>query len=284
LIDPNAFDPAKPPVANVDPPAAEVPAGFDVMIHRHQILESPIPVIRRFPTLISYAPRQLLHFYTDLRGGSDCAFKQMSSKSRSTITRKVRSYREFSGGDIRWTIYKTPDELQTFTRLALSVARKTYQERLFGAGLPDTKEFHRDMMELARRDSVRAFLLFHGDKPIAYLYLPALDDILIYDYLGYDPEYIEHSPGTVLQYLALESLYAEQRFRLYYWGFGYSQTKKIFSSGHVLAADVYYFKPTLRNSFALHLHYRMDRFSEAVGQRLERLKLKETLKRWLKKQ
>ena len=43
------------------------------------------------------------------------------------------------------------------------------------------------MVELARRDLVRGFILFHGDNPIAYLYTPAPDGFLVYEYLGYDP-------------------------------------------------------------------------------------------------
>jgi CelD/BcsL family acetyltransferase involved in cellulose biosynthesis len=206
----------------------------------------------------------------------------MSPKTRSTVVRKVRSYREFCGGEIRWTISTTPEEMVTFHRFAREVACKTYQERLFDSGLPDTEPFREQMLSLARQDSVRAFLLFHGERPVAYLYLPAPDGFLVYDYLGYDPAYSNHSPGTVLQYLALEALYAEQRFPLYYFGFGYSQTKKIFSTGQVLGADVFYFRPTLRNEIAVRLHYATDRFSALLGRWLDRLNLKQAVKRWLK--
>jgi CelD/BcsL family acetyltransferase involved in cellulose biosynthesis len=283
LVDPQRFDPDGLKATDVEPPVNEVPVGYDVVVQRHQLLTTPIPVIQRLPRMIRYAPRQLLHFYTDLRGGADQAFKRMSSKTRSTVMRKVRSYREFCGGEIRWSTYKTIEEMPIFSRLARQVASNTYQERLFGAGLPNTEEFNRQMLELARRDSVRAFLLFHDERPVAYLYLPSADGMLIYDYLGYDPEYIDHSPGTVLQYLALEALYAEQRFPLYYWGFGYSQTKKIFSTGQVLGADVYYFKPTVRNQLAVRLHHSTDCFSEYLGRGLEKLNVKQTLKGWLKK-
>jgi len=262
----------------------EVPGGYDLVVQRHQLLAGPIPVIQRLPGLIRYAPRQLLHFYTDLRGGPTKAFKGMSPKTRSTIVRKVRSYQEFSGGEIRWRTYSTAEEMLAFHRLARLLAQKTYQERLFDGGLPDSEAFRQQMIHLAGRDSVRGFMLFDGEKPVAYLYMPAPDGFLIYDYLGYDPEYAHRSPGTVLQYLALESLYAEQRFPLYYWGFGYSQTKKTFSTGEVLGADIYYFRPTLRNRLAVHFHYAMDRFSEYTGRWLEKLKLKQHIKRWLKTQ
>jgi hypothetical protein len=173
--------------------------------------------------------------------------------------------------------------MREFQALAAELARKTYQSRLFDSGLPDTDAFRSGMLDLAARDLVRGFLLFHGDLPIAYLYTPAPDGFLVYDYLGYDSAYAEHSPGTVLQYLALEALYAERRFPIYYWSYGYSQTKKVFSTREVLGADLFYVRPTLRNRFAVYLHYGIDRLALSAGNVLSRLRLKQSIKRWLKR-
>jgi CelD/BcsL family acetyltransferase involved in cellulose biosynthesis len=240
-------------------------------------------VVSQIGDTLCYVPRQLPHFYTDLRGGPEQAFKAMSSKTRATIVRKVRQYKTFCNGEIHWRVYRTPQEMSEFQALASELARKTYQSRLFDSGLPDTEAFRKSMLDLAARDSVRAYLLFHGDLPIAYLYTPAPDGFLVYEYLGYDSAYAEHSPGTVLQYLALETLYAECRFPIYYWGYGYSQTKKVFSSREVLGADVFYIRPTLRNRLAVYLHYGIDRLAVSAGSVLSRLRLKQSIKRWLKR-
>jgi hypothetical protein len=283
LMDPRPFNPNRPAVQSATPLLDTVPHGFDVLVHRHQPLESRIPVIQRVGDTLCYAPRQLLHFYTDLQGGPEAASKGMSSKTRSTITRKVRKFKEFCGNSIQWKVYRTRAELEEFHALAVEVARKTYQQRLFDSGLPDSDAFRSEMADLAGRDLTRGFLLFHNEKAIAYLYTPAPDGFLIYDYLGYDPEYATWSPGLVLQWLALEAICAEQRFPLYYWGFGYSQTKEIFSTGKILAADLYFFKPTVVNVVAVWLHYTIDRLSETMGGLLDRLKLKQAIKQWLKK-
>lgn len=283
LEDQTTFNPASEKVTDVQPVMKAVPQGYDLFVQRHRLLASRIPTIQRFPKLIRYAPRQLLHFYTDLRGGKEQAFRSMSSKTRSTLQRKVRNYRTFCGGEIRWSVYKTPEEMLRFHGLARQVAAKTYQERLFDASLPDSQEFRDEMLRLAERDLVRGFLLFHESRPVAYLYTPAMDGFLVYDFLGYDPDYHQHSPGTVLQYLALEGLYAEQRFPFFYWGFGYSQTKQVFSTGQALAADVLFFRSTLRNRLLIWLHYTTDQFSERIGALLERVNLKRPIKRWIKK-
>jgi hypothetical protein len=282
LEDTRPFSPER-PAANCGEPAIQsVPPDFDVIVQWNEILKAKIPIIERVAGLLRYAPRQMPHFYTDLRGGPEAAFKWMSSKTRSTLTRKVKRYADFCGGDIRWAMYKTPDEMDTYHRLARMVAEKSYQERLFDCGLPDTAEFRAKMLGLASRNLVRGFLLFHGDQPIAYLYTPAPDGFLIYEYLGYDPKYADQSPGTVLQYLAIKELFSEQRFPLYYWSYGDSQTKRTFSTGEVLGADVYYFRPTLRNRFAVWLHYGVDQCSGRIGNILNRFGLKQRIKERLK--
>jgi len=284
LEDTRPFDPDAPKLAAAQPPMERIPRGYDVIVERGRPLANPIPVIQRLPNMIVYAPRQMLHFYTDLRGGPGQAFKWMSSKTRSTLMRKVRGYREFSGDEIDWRIYRSREEVAVFHSLARDLARKTYQERLFDAGLPDSEEFRRQMLELAGRDLVRAYLLFHGGKPVAYLYTPAPDGFLVYEYLGYDPAYHDRSPGTVLQCLALEAAFTEQRFPMYYWSYGETQTKRLFSTGNVLGADIFYFRPTLRNSLAVRAHYGTDRFAASTGELLNRLKLKQRIKLMLKGQ
>jgi CelD/BcsL family acetyltransferase involved in cellulose biosynthesis len=181
-------------------------------------------------------------------------------------------------------MYGTPDELLEYHKLARQVSSKTYQERLFDSGLPDTESFIAEMVALAERDLVRGFLLFHGDRPVAYLYTPAPDGFLIHECLGYDPAYAEHSPGSVLQYLAIQHLHAEGRFPIYYWGTGHSQTKEIFATNKMLGADIYYFRPTARNRMAVYGHHGMDRFASRAGQTLDRLHLKQRVRRWLRRQ
>jgi hypothetical protein len=75
---------------------------------------------------------------------------------------------------------------------------------------------------LAAGGQVRAYLLFDGERP--YLYCPVQGDVVIYRYLGYDPDYARMSVGTVLQWLALEELFREARFRMFDFTEGESGT------------------------------------------------------------
>ncbi len=241
-----------------------------------------LPLLSRSQGYLRYVPAQYLHYFIDMRQTfSDYAGK-FSSKSRATINKKVRKFAEHTGGSIDWRIYKTPDEVMEFHRLARQLSSRTYQEKLLDAGLPESDAFLQAMRELAASNKVRAYLLFHGGNPVAYLYCPVVDGALIYEYLGYDPAYREWSVGTVLQWLALENLFNEAAFDYFDFTEGESDHKRLFSTHHVPCANVFFLKPTLRNRLMVSAQLFVNRFSKALGDFLERHGLKTRIKRLIR--
>jgi CelD/BcsL family acetyltransferase involved in cellulose biosynthesis len=80
-----------------------------------------------------------------------------------------------------------------------------------------------------------------------YLYAPAEGDIVIYGFLGYDPDYAELSPGTVLQLEAIAALMEERRFRDIRLHGRRWQHKRQFATGAVECVDLLLLRPTVRN-------------------------------------
>ena len=115
---------------------------------------------------------------------------------------------------------------------------------------------------LAARDQVRAWLLFVDGRPVSYLYAPAEGDTLIYAYLGYDPDFAEYSPGTVLQLEAMRQLMEERRFRLFDFTEGEGQHKRLFATDGVECVDLLLVRPRLANLF---VGYGLSAFDTAVG-------------------
>ena len=252
-------------------------------------LSSPVPEkmprLSFMPRMMRYVPMQYKHYYADVTGSFEGYLNKFSSKSRSTLRRKVRNFSKSTGGELQWRIYRSPEDMEEFYRLARSVARKTYQEKLLGAALPDSKEFLERIQELASANSARGYLLFGEDsKPVAYLYCSLSSGIVDYTYLGYDPELSNLSPGTVLQYCALESLFKEGCHRFFDFGQGEGEHKKLFATDSLLCADVYYFRRTFRNEFLVGLHWMTDRVSEGVGRALESVGLKRLIKKFIRRQ
>lgn len=184
----------------------------------------------------------------------DAYLAGFSAKSRSTCKRKLRKLAERSGGVLDLRCYRTEDEIETFYALARDLSARTYQERLLAAGLPEGDDALAAMRELARADRARGWLLFVDAKPIAYLWAPAEGPTLIYAYLGYDPDFAEYSPGTVLQLEAMRQLMEERKFRLFDFTEGEGQHKRLFATGGVDCVDLLLVRRTprlLATGFAL---------------------------------
>jgi CelD/BcsL family acetyltransferase involved in cellulose biosynthesis len=132
------------------------------------------------------------------------------------------------------------------------LAEKTYQERLMAAGLPGDAAFFHRMQTLAAADAVRAWLLYIGEAPAAYLWSSADGDTLRYDYVGHDPAFAALSPGSVLMEAALADLFAD-RFLRFDFTEGEGQHKRSMASGGVACRDLLLLRPTIANRGALAL-------------------------------
>jgi hypothetical protein len=282
LVPDHGFDPAAPADPHPGMPLSELPRGVEALFTPSCPLARPI---RRYVTLrncIRYAPRQYPNVYVTLDGSFQEYLNGFSCKSRATLRRKVRRMAQLSGGTIEWRQFRDSAEMAEFQQAARQVAAKTFQERLFHGALPATAVFLEEMRSLADQDNVRGYLLYLKHRPIAYLYFPARNGVLLYSFLGHDPEYNEFSPGTVLLYLALESLFQERRFRLLNFGQGGMQQKQQFSTGEVYCADIYFLRRSFRNLLLVCSHVLVDAISRVTGEMLERLRIKRTFKRLLR--
>ena len=245
-------------------------------------LTGEVPPVRRIQDYLCYVPLKYSHYYIDLSISFDDYKRKFSSKTRSTVSRKITRYAKHCGGSIPWRLYKHPHEMREFFRHARAVSSNTYQERLLDAGLPDSEDFVLEMEALAANRQVRAYILFDGDRPVSYLYCPAREGVLTYAYVGYDPEYMKLSVGTVLQWLALEQLFEEQCFRYFDFTEGQSEHKRLFATHQVQCANIIFLKRTFRNAALVYGHLLMGRCSSSLGDSLERFGLKSKIKRLLR--
>lgn len=192
----------------------------------------------RYPGLKPFVRQRYRRSYARLDQDFEAYLAGFSAKSRSTCKRKLRKFAELSGGALDLRSYRTEGEIGVFHALARRLSEKTYQERLLNAGLPAGPEALAEMRALARADRGRGWLLFVDGEPVAYLWAPAEGLTLIYAYLGYDPDFAEHSPGTVLQLEAMRQLMDEGKFRLFDFTEGEGQHKRLFATGGVDCVDL----------------------------------------------
>ena len=263
-------------------PNEPLPSGCCGFLIRSLPVKTKQPILRRSDGYLCYVPTQYHRHYIDLRQSFSAYEAGFSAKSRSTLRRKVKKYAKFSSSEPAWRVYKRKEEMLEFHAHARTVSQDTYQEKLFDAGLPDNEAFKIQMLEAAGQDAVRAYLLFHQNRPVAYLYCPIVDGVVIYQYLGYDPEYREWSVGTVLQWLALEDLFREGRFKIFDFTEGQGEHKSFFATDSLLCANVFFIRIRLTSIILIFGHWSMNKFSETMGGLLDRLGLKARIRQFIR--
>ncbi|HKA45006.1 MAG TPA: GNAT family N-acetyltransferase [Burkholderiales bacterium] len=264
-------------------PANRLPPGNGPFLMRSLPVNPPLPRISVDRDWIRYVPHQYKRFYVDLRGDFEGYLKRFSSKSRSTLARKVRRYASTSGGELVWKEYRSPAELAEFYRLARELSSRTYQERLLHSGLPACVEFKEQMLDAGARGEVRAYLLFNGDQPAAYVYCPLHAGVLVYQYVGYDASCRHLSPGTVLQYVILKKLFDEGCYRIFDFTEGEGQQKAFFATDHVHCADVYFYRRNAWNLLCVRLHAAVDALTASTGRVLDSVGLKNAVRRLVRR-
>jgi hypothetical protein len=273
--------------AGIDESLKEIPARASGVLFRSRPTQGQLPRLTFDRRGIQYVPRQFDRHFTDLTTSHAAYVGKFSSKSRSTLRRKVHRFEKESGGSIDWRRYLGAEEFEEFYRLARAISEKTYQEKLLDAGLPDDPVSRDEMFDAARSGRMRGYLIFLREEAVAYLCCPIRDGVVTYGYLGYRTEFADLSPGTVLLWLVMEDLFQEGTHRVFDFTEGgdrgqHSQ-KRHFSTSSVRCADVYIFKWSATNLAVVLLHAGVEWLSCSIGRILEGVGLKRTVRDWIRK-
>jgi CelD/BcsL family acetyltransferase involved in cellulose biosynthesis len=217
------------------------------------------PVARKLPKLtknsgvLQYVPSQNPRYYIDITNDVPACFEKPSAKSRRELARKLRRFEEACGDAPAIREYRLPSEMPGFHRLVREVSLRTARDYLI-RGFAGTEEFRDKLVHLAEQRSIRGYILFSGERPVAFEYCRASGDVLTGEMCGYDPEFAKWSPGAVLLYALLQKASQEGEFRLFDFGPGYAPYKELIATGVVPCADVFYFRETLPHLAAVMMH------------------------------
>lgn len=268
-----------PPMKNPIPPPVPLHGNSQGFLVRSVQVEEQQPILQRTQDYISYIPYQYSRYYIDMQQSFEEYKSQFSSKTISTINRKIRKYTKFCNDHLSWRVYNSVNEMDEFYQFARTVSEKTYQEKLYDEGLPDSDKFLNEMKLLSQHGNIQGFILFHKDKPVSYLYCPVSDHTLIYAYVGYDPDYTNHSVGTILYWLALEFLFQKRSFHFFDFTEGESDQKKLFATHNIRCANVFFIRYNLNNIIMLQSKKAVDMFCSSIGTLLDKVGKKGALKK-----
>jgi CelD/BcsL family acetyltransferase involved in cellulose biosynthesis len=191
---------------------------------------------------IRYVVSSDMRSYVDLEGTFPTYLKKLSAKTRAETGRNVRRFLKVNGDFPSYREFRRPEDIIEFHQLACQVSGQTYQSQLLGIGIDPSSNFRAELSRAASADAFRGYILFYRGTPVAFNYALATDDILIGTKMGYDPDFAQHCPGTVLFFLMLERLFSGDRFRRLDLDSGSWDYKARYATGAYQAADVYYLR------------------------------------------
>ncbi len=274
-----------PPDLAVAPPARALAiAGREVAVIRSCPVAGIPAGMARFPGYLRYVQPHYHHYMVRCTGTFDQYLATFKAKTRSGLKRKVRRFmREFPAADA-FREYRHPSEMATFLDYAHQIAKDTYQERLLGRALPTDPASQAELRHAAERNETRGYLLFAGERPVAFILAPILaGHIALYDYVGFDQGFARFSPGTVLQYHVLERLFAEESIDFYDLCEGEGEHKRMLATEEHLCADVYFFPRRFRFLVAISAHRALVSITAGFVHMTSRLGVKARLKKLLRK-
>jgi GNAT acetyltransferase-like protein len=178
----------------------------------------------------------------------DEVYRRMSSVRRKHLKASIRKLQNHPAGQVRIVGYRHEAELDQLFRDAEEIARKTYQRGL-GAGFSDAPDTRMRLEMAARKGWLRANLLYLGDRPVAFWIGMLYHGSFVSEYMGYDPEFRQSSPGMVLIMHILEGFCARANGDIVKeldFGLGHAEYKTVLCSKSWQEARVYIFSPTIK--------------------------------------
>ena len=233
---------------------------------------------------LNYVPRHSATHLVDLSGSFEAYLaSQLSAKPRQNIKRAVRKLQALKHDAALLEIVTRPEDILRFLSEAAVVSAQTFQTRLLDVGLVDTPARRHHLQQTALAGDARGYLLKLNGEAIAFAWCRHREGQLIYDIIGYLPQYAEYSPGTVLLYLILEDLFSLKQYDALNFGVGEAHYKAMFATRKEVLADVYFLRPTIRNGLMLTLYARLLDLSISISRLLDRLGLKAVVKRMFRR-
>lgn len=234
--------------------------------------------------LLRYLPRSKSeHYHIEIKDDFDNYLSNFSRNSRQTLKKKVRRFSKRCKGLSHVKTYENENDLDEFFHFALSISRKTYQHRLLGSGLESSAWFRDYITFLARNGFLKAYILFDDRHPVAYLYSTHIDGHFETHKTGYDPAYSKSSPGKVLYYHVIKSLFDNKETSIIDFSTGEGPLKKLFATSQTECIDVYYIRKSFIPLSIVILHLIFSSFMNIVRGLIEKAGLKEKLKRFFRK-
>jgi hypothetical protein len=222
-----------------------------------------------------------VHHVVDLPGSFEAYMAGFSAKTRSTWKRKTRKL-ESDCGPLRLEVFTEADEVSSMLALIEPVCRLTYHYHLMGHDLsPRNLQLVRNLTGWAQRSWLRTYVLFAGDRPVAYVVGSLSRGRYSYDMPGFDPGLSAASPGILLLLRMVEDLIGVEATMLDF-GSGHADYKEMLATRSFPEVSALLVRRTPYAQGIAHLQRGVLAAAKSGTQLLDRFQVKSRVKNWVK--
>jgi hypothetical protein len=194
---------------------------------RQAMLEAP----RRHPVICSTPIEPRVHRWIQFPAKAEDYWTKFSKKSRYNFRWRAKHL------DHRIECVEKARDVAEFTRRVSEFTENTWQYKRLGFKI-DTQLKGQMWSEIARLGGFRSYLMWQGDRILAYAVGIQWKGLFRYEETGYDPAFAAKSPGQVLLYRLIEDLIARDTPELLDFGSGDSEYKRIYGNHETFSGPV----------------------------------------------
>ncbi|HEX9103425.1 MAG TPA: GNAT family N-acetyltransferase [Polyangia bacterium] len=179
--------------------------------------------------------------------------EHFSGKQRGNMRRRLKSL-ERELGSARLRRFSAPDEVAPFLADARAVSQASWQFATVGPHFERSEDWERKLGDLARRGVLRSYVLYAGERPVAFVLGYQRSDVFYHVKTGYDRSLSRLAPGIALLCLVLEELGETGRPQRVHFMFGDTDYKRDFADQHVPSDELMLLPRTLGNVVRCRVH------------------------------
>jgi GNAT acetyltransferase-like protein len=143
------------------------------------------------------------HFTVPIPKSSDEFYRSLGPKTRQELRRKQQKLEKDVGGPIRIRCFREVAEFDEAIKEAEGVAKKSYLRGL-GVGFDVSPETREILRVKAQKGWLRTYVLYAGDRSLAFWMGDLVQGIFGGNFTGYDPDIAKYSPGMYLMAKVIE--------------------------------------------------------------------------------
>jgi CelD/BcsL family acetyltransferase involved in cellulose biosynthesis len=189
-----------------------------------------------------------------LPASSEEYLSRMNSKTRSTLKRKAKKLAASGGGKPEMVRIDSEHQVGNFLADAVKVSCNSWQHNILGNRISDSAEERAWGESLARLGLLRSYLLKCGGHPCAFVVGHQFRGVFHYVELGYDRDFEDYSPGTILLHMLIQDLCDHRPPTLLDFGMGDAAYKRRFGNMQREDTSIIAFRKTLKSYLLIGSH------------------------------